>query len=118
MGDEEEGWTTTIWFGGFDSFDEAWSAFGDMGEPPPDLQVTLKMRWRVGCCFHSWYVYFCTTRGSSLQDEEQEQEDVQVFEKIQSWCGGSSIQLLPRPVLMLEELDIAENRRLVLGLAH
>ena len=37
MGDEEEEMDDDE-FGGFDSFDEAWSAFGDMGETPPDVQ--------------------------------------------------------------------------------
>ena len=39
-------------FGGFDSFDEAWSAFGDMGEPPPDLQDD------VDDTLTSWLLFF------------------------------------------------------------
>ena len=52
MGDEEEEMDDDDEFGGFDSFDEAWSAFGDMGEPPPDVQPD------VDDTLTSWLLFF------------------------------------------------------------
>ena len=51
MGDEEEEMDDDE-FGGFDSFDEAWSAFGDMGEAPPDVQPD------VDDTLTSWLLFF------------------------------------------------------------
>ena len=51
MGDEEEDMDDDE-FGGFDSFDEAWSAFGDMGEAPPDVQPD------VDDTLTSWLLFF------------------------------------------------------------
>ena len=51
MGDEEEEMDDDE-FGGFDSFDEAWSAFGDMGEPPPDVQDDVEDT------LTSWLLFF------------------------------------------------------------
>ena len=36
-------------FDGFNSFDEAWSAFGDMGEKPADVQPDVAVVYKLVC---------------------------------------------------------------------